>query len=222
VRLVLGAAVTASGAALVTYFLTGLPLLAALCATAGIAVGTWAVLWRHLSPASRVAILRRVRIGLLAGAVATAGYDLGRLLLVELAGSTVRPFAAWPLFGELLGAGPRTTGTALAVGVAYHALNGLSFAVAYTIILGERGIVAGVVWALGLETLMVTFYPGWLGLAALDEFVSITVVGHLIYGVALGGLARSLIRRDPLAQAPEPGARAAATTAAADDLEPRV
>jgi hypothetical protein len=113
----------------------------------------------------------------------------------------VAPFAAWPIFGELLGAGPRTTTAALVVGFGYHVVNGLAFATAYAIALGERGIVAGIVWAMVLETAMVTFYPGWLGLKAIDEFLSVTIFGHAVYGVLLGGLTRAMIRRDPLAGA---------------------
>jgi hypothetical protein len=199
-RVLLGAVSAASGAALLVYFLAGVPLLAGLSATVGVAVGAWAVLWRYLSSPARVMIARRARVGLIAGAVATVGYDLSRFLLVEATGSTVGPFEAWPIFGELLGAGPRTTTVALAVGLTYHGVNGLGFAVAYTIVLGERGVVAGIAWALVLETLMVTFYPGWLGLKALDEFLSVTILGHIVYGALLGGLASVMIRRDPLAR----------------------
>jgi len=35
---------------------------------------------------------------------------------------------------------------------------------------------------------MVNIYPGWLGLRALDEFLSVSVVGHLAYGAVLGAL----------------------------------
>lgn len=45
---------------------------------------------------------------------------------------------------------------------------------------------------------MVSFYPGWLGLEALREFFTITVLGHVTYGAVLGFTARSLIRRDPV------------------------
>ncbi|WP_063127313.1 DUF6789 family protein [Nocardia fusca] len=189
----------ATGAALLGYFLTGVPLWAGVGGTVGFAVGAWAVLYQYLTSESRVVLAHRVRIGLLAGAAATAAYDLSRYMLVAVSGSNVRPFAAWPLFGELLGAGPRTQSAALVVGFSYHLVNGLGFAVAFTVVLGDRGVLAGVAWALILEALMVSFYPGWLGMKALAEFVSVTIVGHVVYGIVLGFLSRRLVRRDPRA-----------------------
>ncbi|WP_162907979.1 DUF6789 family protein [Allorhizocola rhizosphaerae] len=194
-RVVLGAASMASGGALLAYFLTGTPLHIALAATVGLGVGAWVVVWRALPAAARKALAQRARIGLLVGLCATAAYDVSRWLLVETTGSTVRPFDAWPLFGELLGAGDRTTTSALVVGFAFHLVNGLGFAVGYTIVLAEKGVIAGIIWALVLETVMVSFYPGWLGLKALDEFISVTVFGHFAYGAVLGWLARALVRR---------------------------
>jgi len=193
VRVLLGGASMASGGALLAYFLTGAPLHVALAATAGLGTGAWIVVWRSLHPLARKELARRARIGLLVGACATAAYDVSRWILVEATGSSVKPFAAWPLFGELLGAGPQI---ATAVGFGFHLINGLGFAVGYTIVLAEKGIIAGIAWALVLETFMVSFYPGWLGLRALDEFISVTVFGHFAYGAVLGHLARRLVRRE--------------------------
>lgn len=93
-RLTLGGASAATGAALLAYFLTGLPLLAALCATVALAAGVWIILWRRLVPGARDMIAHRARIGLLAGLAATLGYDLTRKVLVDVTRSTVRPFEA--------------------------------------------------------------------------------------------------------------------------------
>jgi hypothetical protein len=41
---------------------------------------------------------------------------------------------------------------------------------------------------------MVSVYPGWLGMKALDEFLSVSITGHVAYGLVLGWLARSLLR----------------------------
>jgi hypothetical protein len=41
---------------------------------------------------------------------------------------------------------------------------------------------------------MVSLYPAWLGLQAMEEFVQVTIAGHLAYGIVLGYLARSLLR----------------------------
>ena len=67
--------------------------------------------------------------------------------------------------------------------------NGLGFALAYDLVLGYRGWWAGVAWALVLEALMASLYRGWLGLRALEEFLAVSVVGHLVYGTILAGRA---------------------------------
>lgn len=188
-RLTLGAASCATGAALVAHFVLGLPLMVLVVATVVLAAAAWAVVLRRLGAPARAVLARRARIGVVAGVPALVAYDVSRWALVEVSGSAVRPFEAWRAFGELLGAGDRTGEAAFAAGFAFHVANGLSFAAAFGVVLAHRGVLAGVGWGLLLETAMVTFYPGWLGLRALEEFVSITVVGHVVYGAVLGGLA---------------------------------
>ncbi len=180
----------ATGGALLVYFIFDIPLLAGLAATVGLAAGVWRVIWSAMTRIEKDEVLRRVIIGLLAGAMATLAYDVSRWALVELTRAQLHPFAAWPLFGELLGAGHHETFLAFAIGFAFHVANGLSFAVGYTIVWAEKGPVWGVAWALVLETLMVSFYPGWLGLKALDEFLSVTIFGHVAYGLVLGWFAQ--------------------------------
>jgi hypothetical protein len=55
-----------------------------------------------------------------------------------------------------------------------------------------------------LEVIMVSLYPGWLNLAAIDEFVSVSVVGHAVYGATLGILARRFVGTDALNAGPNP------------------
>ena len=57
------------------------------------------------------------------------------------------------------------------------------------------GPVAGVAFALGLEACMVLLYPQWLRLQAVDEFLQVSIFGHVVYGVVLGFAARGEIRR---------------------------
>ncbi|MGL4338901.1 MAG: DUF6789 family protein [Rhodoglobus sp.] len=183
----------ASGGALLIFFLTGLPFLALVGACVGLAVAAWLVLIIQIRPEARVEIRRRLLAGFLAGLPAVAAYDLGRLALVSLTGSDFKPFASWPLFGQLLGAGdPLSSGW---LGFAYHLLNGLTFACAYAISLPRAGVIGGIAWALVLETLMVSFYPGWLDLKALDEFIPVSLIGHLAYGAVLGWLTKHIVMR---------------------------
>jgi hypothetical protein len=48
-----------------------------------------------------------------------------------------------------------------------------------------------------LEAFTVALYPPWLGLTAVAEFVSVSLLGHLAYGTTLGLVtARSAAARD--------------------------
>ena len=58
-------------------------------------------------------------------------------------------------------------------GIAYHVLNGLGFAIGYTIVVRRPGLISAVVWAMVLETFTILLYPDWLGLTAVGEFFSI-------------------------------------------------
>ena len=191
----LGLAALATGVALLVYFLAGVSLRLSLLATLAIAAWAGWLVWHRLAPAGRIEIARRLRAGLLAGVLALLGYDLSRLLYVRVTGSAFWPFETFRLFGQLL-AGPDASPAAiLLTGTAYHGANGLSFAVAYTVLFGYRGWWAGLLWALMLESLMLTFYPAWLGLRSLSDFLVISLLGHTVYGLILGTVSRRLLLR---------------------------
>lgn len=162
-----GAVFLASGASLAAFIATGAPLVAALTTLAA-AGGLWAS--RSLgADDARAGWASRVRAGVVAGLAATAAYDASRWAVVELGDLAVSPFAAIPLFGQAL-LGGAAGGLAHVAGVAFHLLNGVCFAIAYTLWFGTRGWRAGVAFALGLEACMLAVYPGWLDVASLREF----------------------------------------------------
>jgi hypothetical protein len=183
-----------SGAALLVYILGGVSLRwASLALVLGAAV-VLALALRRMTPERRRWAGRRMAIGAVSGFAATVAYDVVRLALVELAGLELRPFEAWRLFGiSLAGEGLSST-TVMIVGTAFHLCNGIAFGIAYTVAFGHRGPWTGILWAFVLEGLMVSVYPGWLQLKALDEFLSVSVLGHVAYGTTLGIVARSLLR----------------------------
>jgi hypothetical protein len=184
----------ASGAALLVYILSGVSLRWTLLALAGAAVAVLVLASRWMAPERRRRLRRRSGVGAVAGVAATIAYDGVRIGLVEFAGLRIDPIEAWRLFGlALLGdAAPATL--VMTVGTLFHLTNGVGFAIAYTVAFGTRGIAAGVIWAFVLEGFMVSVYPGWLGLKALEEFLSVSILGHVAYGVVLGYLARHLLR----------------------------
>jgi hypothetical protein len=189
-----GATFLATGAALLTYVLSGLSLPGTVLLIAGCAVPTARFIWRRAPEVARSDLRRSIRAGLLAGLLATGAYDLARYLLVAT-GFRFRPFDVFALFGQaLLGSHVPAPLMTLA-GAGYHLANGVGFGLAYTVWFGRRGALAGVGWAMALETMMVSVYPGWLGLKALEEFLSVSVFGHLAYGGVLGFSARALLLR---------------------------
>jgi hypothetical protein len=186
----------ANGAAVLVYILAGVSLRWTAIALAVVAVAVGVVVVRRMSPQRRRRFARRVGVGAIAGFAATLAYDAARYGLVEVAGMTIKPFEAWRLFGVALTDVGQSSALAFAVGTAFHLSNGIGFGIAYTVAFGTRGPLAGIAFALVLETFMVSVYPGWLGLRALDEFLQVTIFGHVVYGATLGWLARSLLRRE--------------------------
>ncbi|GEA87796.1 hypothetical protein [Cellulomonas cellasea] len=191
--LVPGGVFLLSGASLVVYVLTGAPMALVLALLVVLGVGAVALTLRG-EPERRRAWSVRVRVGVPVGLAATVLYDLSRWALVSLAGLHVSPFTAFPLFGQAL-VGEGVTGAVWGWGVAFHLLNGVAFGIAYTVWFGHRPVWAGIAFALGLEAFMLAIYPGWLDIRALQEFTQMSVLGHVVYGTALGFGARWLLRR---------------------------
>lgn len=190
----LAAAALCSGAALVASVLLGLSLLVTIVGGVLLSAALIGHRLRSTNPRVRALLKRRLGYGVVAGIAATAAYDLGRLVVVLSAGLHASPFEMIPRFGmAILGADvdPRLV---VAVGVLYHVLNGVSFAIAYVILFGGRAWGFGVAWAFGLELLMLLVYPRWLGVASLgEEFTIVSGTGHLCYGAAIGLVGRRAI-----------------------------
>lgn len=152
--------------------------------------------WAAATAETRRWISARARVGVLAGIAGLAAYDAARWLLVLALGLSVNPFEAFPIFGELLVGEGASSGARWAAGVGYHVANGLGFAVFFAILLGRRGPLAGIAWALVLEVAMLAIYPGWLDIRARGEFTVVSLSGHLAYGVAIGAVCRRWIGED--------------------------
>jgi hypothetical protein len=132
-------------------------------------------------------------VGLIAGFLATIAYDVSRWLIVTFFHDTFAPFDVFPVFGHAIAGTSLTPAVATTIGSLYHYTNGVLFAVAYAILLAPRGWWTGILWALGLEALMLTVYPGWLHPAPFEEFVSVSILGHVAYGSVLGIVSRRLL-----------------------------
>lgn len=191
---VAGAAFLTTGLALVVHVLVGIPLPLVL-ATAVLALAVLGAVLHRDRPASWWGDhADTIRIGVLAGIVSTVAYDLSRWLLVWAADLPSSPYAAFPFFGRAI-VGSDAPDTVVAwTGTAFHLVNGIVFATAYTIWFGRRPWWTGILFGLGLEVAMLAIYPGWLDIRAIGEFTSISVLGHVCYGATLGGMVAWLRR----------------------------
>ncbi|MGH2351834.1 MAG: hypothetical protein ACRDJN_09510 [Chloroflexota bacterium] len=210
-----GALFLASGLALITYILSGISLAWTFAGALLLAVVAGGALWRRATEARRALVAHAVRVGLLAGVVATLAYDGSRFALVRLTGIAFWPFDIFAIFGRALVGPGQSEALTTTAGVAYHLTNGVAFAVAFTVLFGRRGVAAGIAWGLFLEALQLTFYPGWLQMRAIGEFVQVSVFGHLVYGAVLGALTRRWLPADDVTAAADERADGAGTTRSA-------
>jgi len=187
----------ASGASLLVYIFSGFSLLLSLVLAIAMIAVTWTIVWQKMDQTKQGYIKQRVKAGIVAGFLATAVYDLSRFALIKITGIHFWPFDIFDVFGKSL-LGPSVEGWWVsAVGVGFHFLNGIAFGTSYAILFGTRGALAGVIWALMLETLMVVAYPRWLTIKFMEEFLQVSIFGHIMYGTTLGYLAKKFIPLRP-------------------------
>lgn len=212
IPLLLAAGALFSGVALLAHIVAGLSLPVTLALTAVLLVLALAVVWLRLtSPARRYMAVLFVR-GLAIGFISTLLYDASRTMLVQLDPSAFDPFAALPIFGQLLIGATASRELVMAAGIGFHLLNGAFFGLAYVFLFGaqavatlRRALLTGVIWGLFLESFQLTLYPGWLNIATYREFVTISFLGHVVYGLSLGLLSRRLLSRLDSAEATADG-----------------
>jgi len=144
-------------------------------------------------------IARRLVVGAVSGVAATAAYDLARAAVAFATPRNLDPFRAHPNFGALmLDTSPDTT-AALVAGWGYHFWNGLTFAVLYTLLFGGARVRAAIAWAMTLEVATIAVTPRYTAIDTTDVFfVTVSLVGHLVYGTVLGVLARQWLQPDDM------------------------
>lgn len=199
-----GVAFLFSGAALLMHILWKFPLPIGLVGTVVLATGGFVFFWRRVDTSTREQLVVHLKIGVLAGIAAIIAYDIAKWGLAVIDPSPFNPFGAIPTFGALL-VGPTAPEIWLiAAGIGYHVLNGITFAVAYCILFGYRGILAGIGWGVFLEAFQFTLYPGWLNITAFyAEFVTISFLGHIAYGATLGYVCKRGLLRSSMAGIPK-------------------
>ena len=156
-------------------------------------------------------LARAVGSGAVAGLVAAVAYDVFRLPFVfanewGIAGIVppMNLFKVFPRFGAMILGEPREQASyslaAHALGWTYHFSNGLTFGVMYAAMIGDpsrRSWFWAVAMSVGLELgMLFTPYPQAFGIHLGPLFVAVTMVAHLIFGVALGFWMRETVKRE--------------------------
>lgn len=188
-RWVFGIAALFSGAALLAHLIAGVSLRLALAFTVSLVVIAVVLALRQSDPDRRRYLFALAKVGLVAGVAATLVYDAARLVLGWLDPSPMDPFEAFRMFGILLAGPERSDAVIFATGTAFHALNGLTFAVAFVLLFPRGGVWGGIAWGVFLHLFQLAFYPGWLDVQFLREFIAISLLGHIAYGACLGWVA---------------------------------
>ncbi len=153
-----------------------------------------------------------VLIGLLAGLSAAVAYDLFRLPFVYAKAWGIDPivpamdlFRVFPRFGAMILNEPVEQPSyrllTQALGWAYHSSNGAAFGVMFVAAVGQVGkgsLKWAVLMAVGLEAAMLlTPYTSTFGSALTTRFVVVTLIAHLIFGIAMAMAGAGLAARIP-------------------------
>jgi hypothetical protein len=162
-------------------------LFAPLSALFILGAGTWAV------PRNRAIFFQRLSGGVFSGIMGLLAYDWIRWL-IQLSGLVpFNPFRSIEVFGLLLLGSPVDTWYTRAAGWSFHIWNGLAFASMYTLAVGRGHLPWAIVWAMVLELAMLSVYPSLFRITLDWPFVSVSLVGHLAYGTAVGLVARGAV-----------------------------
>jgi hypothetical protein len=142
-------------------------------------------------------LTNRIIVGFVAGFFGAIALDIFRLAGVKLGWM---PFDLPPQFGMMI-LGPKAPMMAvMLVGYLYHFLNGIGFALIYTLVAGKVDWKWGVVWGLFVELGMMTTPPmlimgvGFFGLKAGYGILATSLIAHIAMGITFGKIAERMVR----------------------------
>lgn len=190
-----GVLFVATGAALLAHIFLPVPMPAAVAAAYALALAVIFLIDRGNARIGAYRSSQLVRSGFLAAVPALVAYDLSRLLVSVTLGMEIGPFDAFPHFGSALVGEGAPTVLRWVVGSGFHVINGVTFGIAYALVVRRVGVVTGIAWGLALEAIMLGVYPWWLQIEQLGEFLQLSIIGHVCYGATLGALVRNRLAR---------------------------
>jgi hypothetical protein len=129
-------------------------------------------------------------VGVIAGLIATLVYDAVRFVLNRTVFTQYDSFKAIYIFGSWISGKEVTTPQAAIAGWTYHFWNGLSIALFYVLTFGRRHWIYAVGWALVMEACMLGLFPFFLQVTDKIDFIALSMIGHLAYGLVLGFIAQ--------------------------------
>lgn len=142
----------------------------------------------------RLPFWRRFRAGVIAGFLGLIAYDLVRLTIYKSGIIPWFPFHAIPRLGSLMTGEPPEARASIIAGWLYHVWNGFSFAIIYALVAGPATWFWGLAWAMMLEIGMLMSYPTFLAVKDDWRFRTVSIIGHIAYGIVIGLTVRRLAR----------------------------
>lgn len=132
-------------------------------------------------------------VGAIAGLAGTLAYDGFRAVLawVDLISE---PFRTIPIYGRLITG--ETGAPSVLVGWLFHFWNGIVFGIFFRLAVTKPTYLKGIAWGLILELALVVTSSKLLFLTLTDEFLTVSGLGHIAYGVALVSALRILARKE--------------------------
>jgi len=127
---------------------------------------------------------RRIRLGAVAGAVGTLAYDVFRIPFA-LAGQRI--FAPIFSYGLLIDGGGMSSPWTDLLGWLFHFSNGVTFGIAYAVVMAGRHWGFGVLWGVLLEAVaFLSPFTDIYGLTGKWGAIGIALAAHVAYGLPLG------------------------------------
>lgn len=197
-RLLLTAGVVAtslSGVALLLHWAGWIHLGAAAMICLPLTVVMLAIIIALARGEHRAIVLQRLVAGAYAGFLGLIAYDVIRWVLVETGLIPANPFRVIEVFGLLIMGTDIDTLVTKSVGWGFHIWNGLTFAMMYTLAFARGRIAWAVAWSLILEVAMLATYPSMFHMKMAWPFISISLIGHVAFGLAVGWAARGAVKR---------------------------
>lgn len=132
------------------------------------------------------ALIAALVLGVVGGILGTFAYDGVRYALTRSGAFDYDGFTAIYIFGGWIARTEPTTGAAAVAGWTYHFWNGISFGTFYALLFGGRHWMFGVVYGVLMEALMLGLFPMFLHVTNRADFIALSLIGHVFYGLVLG------------------------------------